>query len=83
MVFCYLISALIFVGPKPSDYPLHIHGSRTAIESFITALNQELGNSSTLRVSKIEAQKMNMELVLPEKVITLHSPPNRIGFFVL
>jgi len=57
MIFCYLISALIFVGPKPSDYPLHIHGSRTAIESFITILNQELGNSSILRMSKIEGSK--------------------------
>jgi len=57
MIFCYAISALIFAGQIPSDYPLRVNGSRSAVESFINILNQELGDSSILKVSKIEGSK--------------------------
>ena len=67
MIFCYATFALIFAGQNPSDYPLHVHGSRSAVESLINVLNQELGNSSILEMSKIGGSKNEYGIRLARK----------------
>jgi hypothetical protein len=67
MILYYAISALIFVGQKPNNYPLHIHGSQSAVESFTSILNQELGDTSILQVSKMEGLKNEYGIRLTRK----------------
>jgi|GEM_PF-2877064 len=57
MISFYVISALILMGQNSNNFPLRINGSRSAVESLINILNQELGDSAILKVSKIEGSK--------------------------
>jgi len=66
MIF-YLISSLIFVVPNPEDYPLRVNGSRSAVESFITIINKELGDSATLKVNQIRGSKNEYGILLAQR----------------